>query len=249
MNSGPGQGDSHSAVDFGDAEMATQGFFSDDTVVSLVKDIPVYMYSKPQIADVLQSALRKRVETMHARAPEFPWRLSLAHSHLTPTDIAFIDITVGALHGTSTLPEITAVTVEIVEVIGYLHGELKMDRSKRVRTHATQKTALLRFTTPPLVADRREAVRIPLSAKQDPQYPASCMNPDGRWHDVVIAHDLRVVLHVLDEKRRVVEIEGVMAVSVIGVRREELVRLVDAYPGLLEDAPMNDATEDPPALF
>ncbi|KAI9327142.1 hypothetical protein DFJ73DRAFT_766477 [Zopfochytrium polystomum] len=267
-----------------------KGLFGDDGIVSLTKDISVFMYSKPQIADVLQSALRKRVETMQARAPEFPWKLSLAHSHLAPSDTAFLDITVGALLGTSTLPEITAVTVEIVEVIGYLRGESKFDKSKKVHTHATQKvcerykfapptsnpsassntllplswtrddspqlpdttasqTALLRFATPPLVVDRRDAVPSPLSAKQDPQYPASCMNPDGRWHDAVIAHDLRVVLHVLDEKRRAVEVEGVMAVSVIGVRREEVVRLVDAYPGLLEDIPMSDATEDLPTEF
>ncbi|KAI9327144.1 hypothetical protein DFJ73DRAFT_142493 [Zopfochytrium polystomum] len=195
-----------------------KGQFGGDGIVSLTKDISVFMYSKTQIADVLQSALRKRLETMQARAPEFPWKLSLAHSRLAPSDTAFLDITVGALLGTSTLPEITAVTVEIVEVIGYLRGESKFAKSKKVHTHATQKvceryqfapptsnssassntllplswtrddspqlpdttasqTALLRFATPPLVVDRRDAVPSPLSAKQDPQYPRVVHEP------------------------------------------------------------------------
>ncbi|KAI9326780.1 hypothetical protein DFJ73DRAFT_865270 [Zopfochytrium polystomum] len=214
--------------------------------------------------------------------------MSLAHSDLAPSETAFLDITVGTHSGTSSLPEITAVTVEIVEVIGYLRGEPKFDKSKQVFTHATQKvcerykfaptyatvspnnplplswtrddapllpdtaasqTAMLRFPTPPLAAARRDMIRLPLMAKTDPQYPASCMNPDGRWHDAVIAHDLRVVLHVLDEKQRVVEVESVMAVSVIGVPREELVRLVDAYSGLLEDAPIIDDDEELPPVF
>ncbi|KAI9320313.1 hypothetical protein DFJ73DRAFT_803346 [Zopfochytrium polystomum] len=263
-----------------------KGFFKDNKIVSLTKDIPVHLYSKPQIASVVK-ATHKRTETLHAKTIEFPWKLSLVHRVLAPSETAFLDITVGALPGTSTLPEITAVTVEIVEVIGYLRGEPKFDKSKQVRTHATQKvcerykfavasqesanaplplswtrddapqlpdtstsqTATLRFATPPLAAARRDAVRASPAAKQDPQYPASCMNPDGRWHDAVIAHDLRIVLHVVDEKRRTVEVEGIMAVSVIGVPREELVRLVDAYPGLLEDVPINDGDEELPTVF
>ncbi|KAI9326270.1 hypothetical protein DFJ73DRAFT_965271 [Zopfochytrium polystomum] len=241
-----------------------KGFFKDNTIVSLTKDIPVHLYSKPQIAAVVK-ATHKRTETLHAKTIEFPWKLSLVHRVLAPSETAFLDITVGALPGTSTLPEITAVTVEIVEVIGYLRGEPKFDKSKQVRTHATQKvcerykfavasqesanaplplswtrddapqlpdtstsqTATLRFATPPLAAARRDAVRASPAAKQDPQYP-------------------RVVL---DEKRRTVEVEGIMAVSVIGVPREELVRLVDAYPGLLEDVPINDGDEELPTVF
>ncbi|KAI9320315.1 hypothetical protein DFJ73DRAFT_786124 [Zopfochytrium polystomum] len=268
-----------------------KGFFKESKVLSLTKDIPVHLYSKQQIAEVLQAATR-RVETLHARKMEFPWKLSLVHSVLAPSETTFLDITVGALPGTSAFPEIAVVTVEIVEVIGYLRGESKFDASKQVRTHATQKvcerykfavstspassaapasaplllswtrddtpqlpdtlasqSATLRFFTPPLATTLRDAVRASPAAKQDPQYPASCMNPDGRWHDAVIAHDLRVVLHVLNEKRRVVEVESVVAVSVIGVPREELVRLVDAYPGLLEDVPINDGDEELPTVF
>ncbi|KAI9326775.1 hypothetical protein DFJ73DRAFT_766648 [Zopfochytrium polystomum] len=268
-----------------------KGFFKESKVLSLTKDIPVHLYSKQQISEVLQAATR-RVETLHARKMEFPWKLSLVHSVLAPSETTFLDITVGALPGTSAFPEIAVVTVEIVEVIGYLRGESKFDASKQVRTHATQKvcerykfavstspassaapasaplllswtrddtpqlpdtlasqSATLRFFTPPLATTLRDAVRASPAAKQDPQYPASCMNPDGRWHDAVIAHDLRVVLHVLDEKRRVVEVESVVAVSVIGVPREELVRLVDAYPGLLDDVPINDGDEELPTVF
>ncbi|KAI9359631.1 hypothetical protein DFJ73DRAFT_793725 [Zopfochytrium polystomum] len=82
------------------------------------------------------------------------------------------------------------------------------------------RTTTLRFATPPLEVTRRDAVHTPVLAKHDPQYPVSRMISTG---------DLRVVLHVLDEKRRAVEVEGVMAVSVIGAPREEFVRLVDAY--------------------